>query len=319
MTPKIKRFDFSQHEVGESTEGMSSSAREAMVSDGAIIIENALTEAEIDAIVGDMRPYIETTPHGLHGLEHSRRVGALVARSPASHKAIAHPAVLDICEAILGEQLIKGKLVMRTQTPRGQGKYPWRLTLTQIIDVGPGQEQQGVHRGNGLWVHDLAGCGFDPQIETMWALSDFTEENGATHVIPGSHLWEDVFSSDKEKGTTTWFGPPPQETVRATMPKGSVLIWTGWTVHGAGANQSNERRIGMNIDYSVAFLEQEENQFLACPPEIARNLSPEMQKLIGYFQPGGALNYFADCLPPEVSLREDYDVMRPGAHGLKVD
>lgn len=319
MTQSIRQFDYSNCVSASVTGSVHQEIRRAIAKDGAVIVENALSDLEVDKILEEMRPYLETTPHGLHGLEKSRRVGALVARSPASHKAISHPAVLDVCEAVLGQQIIKGKTVRRTQTPRGEGKYPWRLTLTQVIDVGPGQEQQGVHRGNGLWVHDLAGCGFDPQIETMWALSDFTEENGATHVILGSHLWDDVFDSEKQKGTTTWFGPPPEETIRATMPKGSVLIWTGWTVHGAGANRSSERRVGMNIDYSVAFLDQEENQFLACPPEIARTLSSEMQRLIGYYQPGGALNYFADCLPPEVSLREDYDVLRPGAHGLKVD
>ncbi len=319
MTTSIRRFDYAKSlEIGDIAD-FHKKTRQAIAVDGAVIVENALTEVDVDDIRREMAPYIESTPHGLHGLEKSRRIGALVARSPASHKAISHPAVLDACEAVLGEQQNKDKIVRRTHSPKGKGTYPWRLTLTQIIDVGPGQEQQGVHRGNGLWVHDLAGCGFDPQVETMWALTDFTEENGATHVILGSHLWEDVYDADKDPGTTTWFGPPPQETIRATMPKGSVLIWTGWTVHGAGANLSNERRVGMNIDYGVSFLAQEENQFLACPPNIARTLSPEMQKLIGYSQPGVALNYFADCLSPEVALREDYDVLRPGAHGLKLN
>ena len=117
--------------------------------------------------------HIDATPHGLHGLSHSRRVGALVARSESSHKAIAHPVVLDICRGVLGLQQNAGYSVRITNRKRNEGEYPWRVGLTQIIDVGPGQPRQSLHRGNGLWVHDLAGAGFDPQVETMWALTDF--------------------------------------------------------------------------------------------------------------------------------------------------
>ena len=175
-----------------------------------------------------------------------------------------------------------------------------------------------MHCGNGLWVHDLGEAGFHPQIETMWALTDFTEENGATHVILGSHRWADRSRENSNRGTTIWHGPPPHGTVQATMKKGSVLVWTGWTVHGAGENQTKARRIGMDIDYSLSFISQEENQFLACPPKSAMLLSESMRRLIGYTQGGGALNYFADCLQPKVALREGYDVTVPGAHGLEI-
>lgn len=314
--PELVRFDYADAVASDRVDSFNEMLVSAICEDGAVIIENALSVAAAQKIVSEMRPYIDTTPHGLHGLEHSRRVGALVARSNASHKAIAHPAVLHVCEKLLGEQVREGNEVRITQTPRGKGRYPWRVGLTQIIDVGPGQVKQGVHRGNGLWVHDLAGDGLEPQIETMWALSDFTHENGATHVIPSSHRWPDVQTRSTEEGTRTWLGEVDHESTQATMSCGSVLIWTGWTVHGAGANHTNERRIGMNIDYSLSFLSQEENQFLSCPPEVARNLSEEMRRLIGYTQGGGALNYFADCLRPKVALQDGYDVMQPGAHQL---
>ena len=102
------------------------------------------------------------------------------------------------------------------------------------------------------------------------------------------------------------------------MSKGSVLVWTGWTVHGAGENRTDHRRLGMNIDYSLSFLSQEENQFLACPPHLARNLNESMRRLIGYTQGGGALNYFADCLRPKVALNGNYDVTVPGSHGMAI-
>lgn len=316
---ELTRFDYADViETGELV-SFNEAVVNAICEDGAVIVENALDASTTRQIVAEMQPFIDTTPHGLHGLEHSRRVGALVARSKASHHAIAHPAVLHVCEKLLGQQVRDGNEVRITQSPRGKGRYPWRVGLTQIIDVGPGQEKQGVHRGNGLWVHDLAGDGLDPQIESMWALTDFTKENGATHVIPGSHRWPDVSTKSRTDGTRTWLGDLDSESTQATMKNGSVLIWTGWTVHGAGANQTNERRIGMNIDYSLSFLAQEENQFLSCPPEVARNLSEEMRRLIGYTQGGGALNYFADCLRPKVALQDGYDVLEPGAHRLPMD
>lgn len=315
----LKRFNFSEAVGSDSLVQFNQLVVDAICEDGAVVVEDALTAEQSTKIVSEMRPYIDTTPHGLHGLEHARRIGALVARSHASHRAIAHPAVLHVCEQILGRQVREGKVVRITQSPRGEGRYPWRVGLTQVIDVGPGQQKQGVHRGNGLWVHDLSPDRLDPQIETMWALTDFTAENGATHVIPGSHRWPDVMEGDEKQGTKTWLGEVDQQSVQATMKVGSVLIWTGWTVHGAGANSSDERRIGMNIDYSLSFLSQEENQFLSCPPHVARTLSEEMRRLIGYTQGGGALNYFADCLRPKVALVEGYDVMVPGAHGMSVD
>ena len=100
------------------------------------------------------------------------------------------------------------------------------------------------------------------------------------------------------------------------MTKGSVLVWTGWSIHGAGVNTSQEYRTGLNVNYSLDFLAQEENQFLACPPHVARNLSPTMQRLLGYSKPSG-LGYVAECLSAEESvLRAEggYDVLVPGSY-----
>ncbi len=163
----------------------------------------------------------------------------------------------------------------------------------------------------------------------------FTKENGATHVVLGSHR-------DQPRGAPRAHREP---TVQAEMQQGSALIWTGWSVHGAGANTSSERRIGMNINYSLGFLAQEENQLLACPPHLARHLPESLQRLIGYRQPAGALNYVAECqacmevrpsdggiagtslmrqrsgmlprlkAPADSVLKEDFDVLVPGAHG----
>eukprot|EP01043_Picozoa_sp_COSAG02_P055832 COSAG02_NODE_6536_length_3511_cov_1.873974_1_plen_248_part_10 len=156
-----------------------------------------------------------------------------------------------------------------------------------------------------MWIHNF-GEHMDLQVEVMWALTDFTADNGATWGVLGSHRASPPWGPDGFK----------KPAVQCTMPKGSVVCWTGWSIHGAGVNTTTHgRRIGMNINYSLAFLAQEENQLLACPPHLARNLPRDLQRIIGYFQPSGSLNYVAECQSPEDSvLREEFDVLVPGAH-----
>ncbi|MYA18405.1 MAG: hypothetical protein F4Z28_17365 [Gammaproteobacteria bacterium] len=318
-THELLRFDYASARLTESEEEFDRDLLNAVDRHGFVVIENAVDGTDCDALVGEMRPYIDATPHGLHGLGGTRRVGALVARSPTSHKMIAHPAILRLANAILGEQRLTGDAVqINGKSGKGEKgfRYPWQLHLTQIIDVGPGAGTEAMphhlklHRANGMWVHDFQNAGIDPQVEVMWALSDFTEDNGATHVVLGSHREEPRGGHLSHR----------QPTVQAVMDKGSALVWTGWSVHGAGVNTSPERRIGMNINYALAFLAQEENQLLACPPHIARELPVALQRLIGYRQPAGALNYVAECQAPADSvLKEDFDVLVPGAHGHPMD
>ena len=316
-THELVRLDYSRAEAGgqEAVGAFDQCVLEAIDRHGFVVIENAVDGSDCDRLVEEMRPFIDATPHGLHGLGGTRRVGALVARSPASHKLIAHPAILRLANAILGEQRLTGDAVqINGKSGKGEKgfRYPWQLHLTQIIDVGPGAGTETMphhlklHRANGMWVHDFQNANLDPQVEVMWALTDFTEDNGATHVVLGSHR-------EEPRGGTASHRQP---TIQAVMNKGSALVWTGWSVHGAGVNTSAERRIGMNINYALAFLAQEENQLLACPPRLARKLPEPLQRLIGYRQPAGALNYVAECQAPADSvLKEDFDVLVPGAHG----
>ena len=316
-THELLRFDYARvdKEEPEAVDEFDQGVLDAIDRHGFAVIENAVDGTVCDQLVAEMRPYIDATPHGLHGLGGTRRVGALVARSPASHRLIAHPAILRLANATLGEQRLSGDAVQINGKAGKGGKgfrYPWQLHLTQIIDVGPGAGTEAMphhlklHRANGMWVHDFQDSRLDPQVEVMWALSEFTESNGATPVVLGSHR-------EEPRGGTKSHREP---TIQATMSKGSALIWTGWSVHGAGVNTSAERRIGMNINYALAFLAQEENQLLACPPHLARKLPETLQRLIGHRQPAGALNYVAECQAPADSvLKEDFDVLVPGAHG----
>src|SRR5207253_2445199 len=108
-------------------------------------------------------------------------------------------------------------------------------------------------------------AGFEVECHVIWAMTDFTDHNGATRVIPGSHRWEDKLR------------PTAEETVPAEMPRGSLLLYLGSLYHGGGANRADPAqvdavRMGINVGYTLAWLRQEENQYLACPLDVAREL-----------------------------------------------
>jgi ectoine hydroxylase-related dioxygenase (phytanoyl-CoA dioxygenase family) len=129
--------------------------------------------------------------------------------------------------------------------------------------------------------------GFEAEVATMWAVTDFTEEMGATRMVVGSHRWED----DPDDVDCALSSP-------AVMTKGSVVLYTGSIFHGGGANTTETCRIGMNVGYSLGWLRQEENQYLACPPEIARTLPEGLLRLMGYQRGSYSIGYVDDLREP---------------------
>ena len=165
-THELKRFDY-RVATEAGADALAQLDDEILLSldrHGFVVIENAVAATDCDRLVAEMAPYIDATPHGLHGLGGTRRVGALVARSPASHRMIAHPAILRLAKSVIAEQRLSGDAV-RIGGKSGKGKkgfrYPWQLHLTQIIDVGPGggtdahPHRLKLHRANGMWVYDM--------------------------------------------------------------------------------------------------------------------------------------------------------------------
>ena len=238
-------------------------------SDGALILENVLTPAQVDQTVAEIMPYVEATKPGADDFtgRHTRRTGALVARSASCRELIMNPTVCASANQFLS---------------------PWceriQLHLSQVICIGPGQPAQAIHRDRWAWGTHLKGV--EPQFNTIWALTDFTEENGATQVVPGSVDWPD---NRKVRSA---------EVCQAEMSKGSVLLYSGSVFHGGGENRSDHARFGLNLTYALGWLRQEENQYLSCPPEIAKTLEPELQELIGYTMGGYALGYYTPPLSP---------------------
>ncbi len=255
---------------------------EAVQKDGAVIIENLISEAEVDRFLEETMPYVEATENGRDDFTgyKTTRTGGLVARSEACRGLVLHKRIREACDSFLSPYCEKTL-----------------LHLTQIIRIRPGETKQLLHRDRLAWgpyIRDV-----EPQFNTIWALTDFTEQNGATQVVPGSPSW------DPERI------PKDEEVQFAEMPKGSCLVYSGSVVHGGGANTSNGDRMGLNITYCLGWLRQEENQYLSCPPDIAKDFPHELQDLLGYTMGGYALGYFTpppgsklegSIMPPELAL-----------------
>ena len=231
--------------------------------DGACIIDSLIEEPEVKALRRELDPHIEATPNGRDEFTGhlTTRTGGLVVRSGACRDLVQHPVALRLCDDFLLEYCER-----------------YHLHLAQVIRIRPGESAQSLHRDRWAWGTHLAHV--EPQLNTLWALTDFTAANGATRVVPGSTRWEEARK------------PQPEETARAEMSPGSVLFYTGSVFHSGGANTTEADRIGLNITYSLGWLRQEENQYLSVPPEHAKELDPELQRLIGYTMGQYALGYF---------------------------
>jgi len=137
------------------------------------------------------------------------------------------------------------------------------------ISIDPGETAQPIHADDTLI--DLPRPHRPLVCNSMWALTDFTAENGATRIVPGSHRFDDkpVFGSE-------------HASIAAEMPAGSILIWNGSLWHGGGANRSRKRRVGIAMNYCAGFIRQQENQQLGIPPQRVKNFEPRLQELVGY-------------------------------------
>ena len=258
---------------------------EILSQDGGVILEDFISKAEVDAIMGDLKPYIDTTMESQNdfGGFKTTRTGSLIARSPRCRELAIDSRILGLVEAFLGPYA-----------------NTFQLHVTQVINVLPGEKAQMPHRDRWAWsqlnessdndppVNKIVArlmTEIEPQLNLMLAITDFTEQNGATRIAPGStKLPDDAKLAD-------------DAFVSAKMSSGSMLMFSGSVFHGAGTNQSQSARVGLNIDYTLGWLRQEDNQYLSCPPGIAKDLDPKLQELLGYQVGGPSLGYFTPPLP----------------------
>jgi ectoine hydroxylase-related dioxygenase (phytanoyl-CoA dioxygenase family) len=183
-----------------------------------------------------------------------------------------HPAVLPVVEGVLDPGCLVSSL--------------------SSITIDPGEHAQPIHADDQLLPlpkpHVATVC------NTMWALTDFTEANGATRVIPGSHLRESPIFGER------------YDSIPAEMPRGSVLVWHGSLWHGGGANRTDQRRVGIAMNYCAGWIRQQENQQLGIAREIARGFSPRLRELVGYGIYNGLVGHI-DKRNPTFLLDDDTD------------
>jgi len=233
---------------------------EALEEAGCLVVTDLLDAKQRETIRDELAPHMAALRNVNHDDPEefypgrTRRVSALVARSnTVTDQLIAHPHSTQMCDAFL--------------TPNAE--YGYQLHVTAALEIGPGARSQVLHREEDSYT-------FFPIprpnliVASMWAISDFRADNGATLIVPGSHKWpEDRAAKDSE-------------IIQAEMPAGSTLYWLGGTLHGAGANTATDWRYGVILTYSVGWVRQEENQYLDVPENRLKELSPELRKLIGF-------------------------------------
>ncbi len=234
--------------------------------DAAVIIDDVIADAEIDKILNELNPFIKGNLKGADEFTgfQTTRVGALIARSHGCRDLAMHTKINALASQFLEPHCDN-----------------YQLHFTSLISIGPGETKQILHRDRGLWGGYISRK-IETQVAVVWAAPDFTVENGATQLVPGSHKWD----AKRE--------PLEDEIAYAEMKKGSVLIYTGSVLHGGGDNISDEVRSGIFIHYAPGWIRQQENQYLSCPPEIAKELTPELRSLIGYSKGGYVMGFYSD-------------------------
>lgn len=236
--------------------------------DGGVIIADFLDcsllaqlQAELDVALGESAFGHED---GFVGTS-TRRASRLFARSKVMVDVVRHPLFLGAARAILQKPVDVWFGEERTSiTPMIQ------IGMTQAIQIHPGQGKQPLHRDDTVFLWRHPEFGREARLQLMLAVSDFTEANGATKVIPGSHRWDDERC------------PTQAETVQAVMAAGSAALFVGSLYHGAGMNNSDKPRTGMTMSLDLGSLRQEENQYLSVPVSTVKQLPEDIQRLLGW-------------------------------------
>ena len=245
---------------------------ERMKRDGFTIVEDAIDASVVTALRDDIwrleRELAVQPAENLFEGAHTVRIYNLLAHGPLYQQVPVHERVLPIIEGVLDRNCLVSSL--------------------SSINIGPGEDAQPLHADDQLIPlpkpHVSIIC------NSMWALTDFTIENGATRVVPGSHR------ADRSPQP---FGEPV-ETLAAEMKAGSVLVFDGSIWHGGGANRSTERRLGLAMNYCAGWMRQQENQQLGIPLEVARGFSPRLRKLAGFGLYRGLIGHIDKCSPEDL-------------------
>jgi ectoine hydroxylase-related dioxygenase (phytanoyl-CoA dioxygenase family) len=220
--------------------------------DGYVIIRNALDRAELAELVGALAPYEADRPMGRNAFEgqKSQRVYSLAGKGDPFLQLAEHPRVIALLDRLLMPNYL--------------------LSTMQSIRLHPGEKAQAWHTDDAFYFvprpHSL------PQaVSVIWAIEEFTELNGATELIPGSHRWGMEHPDHRD------FDP-----MFAEMPPGSAIVFDAALWHRGGTNLSSGTRLAISPQYCQPWLRPQESQLLIVPPDAARACSERMRSMLGY-------------------------------------
>ena len=267
MPAEIPKFD-----ISEDPSIISAGLDEA----GCAVIENVLEtdqlaniEADLEARLGSAYFSEQDDPEDFYPGKTKRLVG-LMKKLPSVRPLTVHPLTNALCDHHLGKNC-----------------EHYQLHVGTALVVGPGAREQLLHREEDPFDYFPV-----PRpnmiMASMFAISDFTADNGGTLLVPGSHKWQ----ADRVAN--------PDEIVPAEMKAGSVLFWLGGTLHGAGSNITDTWRKGVILTYSLGWLRQEENQYMYLDEQMVKELSPELKQRIGITM-HGSLGFFDGSVPSDVA------------------
>jgi ectoine hydroxylase-related dioxygenase (phytanoyl-CoA dioxygenase family) len=236
----------------------------ALQRDGVVIVEGVIDAGTLNRFNAELDPLLEVASTSLDrefvnagvplffGAQTRHLTGVAAKSRIFATDIMVHPLYLAVADSVLGEHCAT-----------------YQLNLAQVMDRGPGSVRQLLHRDEDVWIH-MPRPHPELQFASVIALVDFTAENGATVVAPGSHGWA------RERR------PLDAELAVAEMPAGSAVLYLGSTLHGGGANCSSQWRRGMHLSYVLGWLRTEENHYLATPLDVVRSLPRRSQEVLGY-------------------------------------
>ncbi len=215
---------------------------------GYTVIPDLLSAAAVASLRDALSPVLGGERFGRIAFEGRRteRVYALLAKCDAVAPLVEHPRLLAICEAFLNPAFL--------------------LSSVQAVNIHPGEAAQDLH------CDDDAGAPPRPRgprgVSAMWALDDFTTENGSTRIVPGSHRWDGA--------------SPAPDPIPVQMRAGSLLVYLGGVLHSGGEHRGDRPRLGISVIYCEPWLRQFETLMLSVPPEVAARFSDRVRRMLGY-------------------------------------
>lgn len=260
-----------------------------LLDQGFCIIPRLVEKSVLNQLETDLDSTFRQTPFG-HGNFYgyrTKRFGSLLRRSHQAQRLALDPTVLDMVREVLAPACER-----------------IQLNVAQAIEIHPGEIEQFPHCDHDMWGGTKGAHEF--LVNVMWPLTPFTDENGATRIYPGTNHRQIESLEDLP------------EPIVAECDPGSAICFLGSTVHGAGPNRSPLPRRGIVIGYSLGWLKPYENQWLAYPPEVARNFPPELAELAGYALHKPNLgNFEGQC--PSLLLKDDINKFPQATDALRPD